>query len=170
MLILMKQHGRMILLVITAVSVLGIAFRIRINGHTGFIRAAYGKAMEDVDLSGARTSMDVDAAKAAAARKQPEITFCCTKILPHGKVNLKAMLTAKDADGNRIDTEITDIVNEAGESMLYQTENDRKSKLTACDPTAFLFPAVGIYVMNVTAVDREQKTAEVWFRIPVTGN
>ena len=170
MLVFMKQHGRTILLAIIAVSVLGVIFRIRVNGYTGFIHAAYGKAMEDVDLNGARTLHDIDAVKAAAVRSSPQISFCCEEILPQKEINLKDMLTAEDADGNRVDAEITDIVNEAGESILYQTEEDRRNKVTACDPTSFLFPSVGIYVMNVKAVDREQKAAEVQFRIPVTGS
>ena len=66
--------------------------------------------------------------------------------------------------------EITEIVNGDGESILYETEEDRRTKVTAGDPTSFLFPSVGIYVMNVKAVDREQKMAEVQFRIPVTGS
>lgn len=170
MLVFMKQYGRTMVFVLIAAAVLAIAFQIRINGHTGFIQAAFGKAMEGRSSGGILPLRDVDAVKAAAVRKEPQISFRCTKILPQQAVDLNAMVTAADADGNPVNVEITDIVNEAGESILYQTKEDRKDSAAACSTTGFLFPAAGIYTMDVQAADREQKTAKVQFRIPVTGN
>ena len=160
MLSFIKQYGKTVLFAIAGVAVLGIAFGIRVNGHTGFIQAAYGRAMEGMDMPDVRGLGDTDAVKAAAARVRPQIVFRCGKILPQVPVDLKAMLTARDADGNQVDVIITDIITKGGGSVFVGA---------ACTPEAFVFPYAGIYIMEVTVSDREKKTAKAQFRIPVTG-
>ena len=157
----MKQYGRTMLLAAAAVLVLGAAFGIKVKGKTGFIEAACGTAMEDLDLTAEGSLAVADAVKAAAARSRPEITFGCTKILPQTEVDLTAMLTASDADGRQISCEILEIWDEDGQSLLHPAG-------AVCDPSRLLFPSAGVYVMEVKAVDAEQKTAQVQFQIPVT--
>lgn len=161
---LMKQYGKTVIFALAAAAVLGIAFGIRINGHTGFIGAAYGRAMEDLDRSDVRISEDTDAVKAAAARKCPVILFRCETILPKVPVNLEEMLMAADADGNRLHAVITDMKTEDGKTLSDQTGECPDGLFSR-----FVFPSAGIYIMEVTASDRECKTVKARFRIPVTG-
>lgn len=156
----MKQYGRTMVFAIAAALVFIAAFRIQVNGKTGLIEAAYAKAMEGMDAAEG-TRLDVDAAKAAAVRRKPEITFQYVKIRPQAEVNLQAMLTAEDADGSPVDCVIVDITDAAGSSILDPSGAD--------DLTRFLFASAGVYTMEVKASDCERKTASAKFQIPVTG-
>lgn len=170
MLAFMKQYGKTVIFALAAVMVFGIAFRMRLNGHTGFIEAAYAKAMEQENGADIASVWNMEAVKAAAARKHPAITFRCEKICPKTPVNVGAMLTAADADGSGIDVKILDITTEDGRSLLYRTDEDRKRKRAAYAPNGVVFPSVGVYVMEAEASDREKKTTKARFRIPVTGH
>lgn len=169
MLILMKQHGRTIVCCVIAVLALGMAFGIRVDGYQGFIQIAYGKAMGDMTRDAAGDA-GMEAVNAIAARRKPDISYVYQKTLPKTTVNLDAMFSAKDADGNPVDVKITDILDASGKSLLYQTDLDRKKGKAIEDTAGFQFPAVGVYRINVKAVDWEKKAAFEQYQIPVTSN
>ena len=156
-----KQYGRTMIFALAAALVLTIVFRIRVNGKTGLIAAVYAGAMEGMTAADV-TFRDADAAKAAAARRKPEITFQYAKIRPQKETNLQAMLTAEDADGRPADCVIVEITDAAGTSILDPSVADDKTRIK--------FPSAGIYIMEVKAADCERKTTSAQFRIPVTGS
>lgn len=168
MFILMKQYGRAVIICITAALVLGILFRMQSGGKTGFIALAFETAMEDFSDGNPAGETDTNAVKAAAARKKPEITYTYVKTVSKAEMNLEAMFEAKDAEGNPIAAEITDIVNPAGDSILYLTKEDRKLGRKSGDTKSFLFAETGIYTVYVKAVDTEKKRAYGQYRLPVT--
>lgn len=167
---LMKQHGRTILYCAAAVLVLGIAFHIRSGLNTGFIQIAYAKARQSMSNMDVMAYTDTSAVKAFAARSKPKITYSYTKALPKSEINLNQMFSAVDADGTSVAVEITDILNSRGESILYQTEEERKQHIMQYHTDKFLFPSVGIYTINVKATDTEKKTVYGKYRLPVTSN
>ena len=168
MFILMKQYGRTVIICVTAVLVLGILFRMQSGGKMGFIALAYEMAMGDFSDRNPAGETDTNAVKAAAARKKPETTYTYVKTVPKAEMNLEAMFKAKDAEGNPIAIEITDILNPAGDSILYLTKEDRKLRRKSGDTKRFLFANTGIYTIYVRAVDTEKKQAYGQYRLPVT--
>lgn len=170
MVTLMKQYGRAILICVTSVLVLGILFRMQSNGKTGFIEVVYDKALEDMNEINPSDYTDTDAVKAVMARKKPEITYMYTKTLIGSAVNLENMFEAKDAEGNPVAAEITDIRNPLGVSILYSTKEDKKQHRQSGDTKNFLFEKTGIYTVYVKAVDAEKKQTYEQYRLPVTSN
>lgn len=168
--ILMKQYGRAVLICITAALVLGILFRMQSGGKTGFIALLYEQAIKDMSGGSPADYTDTDAVKAAMAREKPEIIYTYEKVIPGSAVNLENMFDAKDADGNRIAAEITDILNPEGESVLYLTKEDRKQNRRSGDTKCFLFADTGIYTIYVKAVDAEKKQSYGQYRLPVTSH
>lgn len=170
MVTLMKQYGRAVLICATSVLVLGILFRMQSNGKTGFIEVVYDKALEDMNMTNPSDYTDTDVVKAVMARKKPEITFTYVKTLVGSAVNLENMFEAKDAEGNPVAAEITDIVNSLGVSILYSTKEDKKQHRKSGDTKSFLFAETGIYTVYVKAVDAEKKQVYEQYRLPVTSN
>lgn len=167
MLILMKQHGKMIVCCIVSVLLIGILFGMRIDGNTGLIEIAYGKAMsarEDLE-----PAVFVDAVKNVLARSKPEITYSYTKTVLKQAANINAMFEASDADGNKISVEVTDILDAYGGSILYESEEDKKNQKRTCDTSEFLFPTSGVYVIRVKAEDAEKRTTYSQYKLPVSG-
>ncbi len=170
MVTLMKEYGRAILICATSVLVLGILFRMQSNGKIGFIEVIYDKALEDVNESNPSDYTDTDVVKAVMAREKPEITYTYAKTLVGAAVNLENMFEAKDAEGNPVAVEITDIVNPLGASVLYSTKENKKRHLKSGDTKSFLFAETGIYTVYVKAVDAEKKQTYEQYRLPVTSN
>lgn len=168
MLILMKQHGRTITCCVIAALIFGIAFGIRADGYQGFIQIAYGKAMEDMTEETAGRA-DAQASQAVAARTKPKIAYVYQKTLSGEKVSLNSMFFATDADGNPAAVTIMDVTDAYGNSLLYQTERDKKRKIALQDTEEFQFPVPGIYRLYVKAADREKKAVCGQYQIPVTG-
>ena len=170
MIAIMKQHGRTIIYCMAAVFVLGIAFHIRSGSDIGFIQIAYAKAEQGMTKTDVTDYTDALAVKALAARKNPKITYAYSKALPKNTVNLNQMFAAVDADGASVDVEITDVTDSRGESLLYRTAEERKKNIRLCDTKKFMFPSVGVYTVNVRAIDQEKKTADGQYKLPVTSN
>ncbi len=170
--ILMKQQGRTIALCMAAAVVFGIFFHIRVDGKTGWFAVAYAKAMERAEQEEASLDADADAGvyQTVAARRRPEIVFVCQKIAPQKAVNLHAMFTAKDADGNPAEVEILDVYDASGGSVLYRSNEERAKKTGAYHTTGVVFPAVGVYALKVRATDAQKKTSCRIYKIPVTGS
>ena len=170
MLILMKQYGKTIVCGIIGMLVFSAAFGFRMGEDRGFIQMVYRKAAENMTDTDMASDEDADALKRIIKRKKPEIDFAYQKIFPGVKVNMDAMFLAWDADENPVATEIRDISDMSGNSMLYLTEEDRKKENRACDTTEFVFPYTGVYLLKVRAVDAEKKVTERQYKIPVTGS
>lgn len=170
MLILMKQHGRIIIGCVISVLVLGIIFGIRVGGDTGFVRIAYKKAMGDRTDTDIADYTDAEAVEAVLARSKPEIRYSYTKVTVGKEADIGAMFLAEDADGNPVAVEITDILNVSGASILYETEEDRKNKKYTHDTAHFLFPVSGIYTLRVKAEDDEKRETYRQYKIPVSGS
>lgn len=170
MYILMKQYGRTIIICITAMLVLGILFCMQSDNKKGFAALAYEKAMGDMDDRNFADYTDTAAVKKAAARKKPKIVYTYEKTLPGMAVNLENMFAAEDAEGNCIAVEVTDLLNSAGDSILYLTKEDRKLRRKSGDVKRFLFAETGIYTVCVKAVDAEKKQTCGQYRLPVTSH
>lgn len=169
MLILMKQHGRMIVCCVIAALTFGIAFGMRADGYQGFVQIAYGKAMEDMTEETAGRA-DAQAAQAVAARRKPEIAYTYQKTLSGENVSLNSMFSATDADGNPAAVNITDVLDASGKSLLYQTEYDKKRERALQNTENFQFPLPGVYRLYVRAADHEKKASCGQYQIPVTSN
>ena len=170
MVTIIRQYGRAVLLGITALFVFGAVCAVRSGENTGLIRIIYDRAMQNMSKADPGHAWDADAVKAAAAWRGPEITFTYTKTIPKTSVNLDEMFAAKDADGNQILCEITDILDDTGKSILYATEEDRKNKRKTYDTGRFSFPGIGIYTLCIKALDTEKKAAYEQYRFPVTSS
>ena len=168
MLILMRQHGRTIVFCILSFLVLGALGSVRSGTEEGFIEIAYRKAFGDSVKTDVASYVDAEAVKAQAARKKPVITFTYVKTLPKKEVNIYQMFSAKDADGNAVMVEITDILKRDGKSVLYRNELEKKKKMPLYDTKKFPFPTVGVYSILVKAVDREKRTSYGQYKLPVT--
>lgn len=160
--ILMKQYGRTILSGCAAVLILGMA--------AGWMKIVRNQALDEMYENDVAAFGDTDALKAFLSRKNPQIIYTDTRIIPGASVNAETMFLAEDADGNAIGTEIVDIFNCDGKSLLYLSKEDKKQKIAACDPANMVFPAAGVYRFLVRAVDSKKRTAYRQYKIPVCGS
>ena len=84
------QYGKAILVGAVSSLAFAAAFGIKADGRKGFIQIAYGKALEGASLSG------------AADRSVPKVVYAYQKTVPCQAVNLNAMFSAEDAQGNPV--------------------------------------------------------------------
>lgn len=164
------QYGKAILVGAVSSLAFAAAFGIKADGRKGFIQIAYGKALEGASLSGAADREDADVNLAIAARSVPKVVYAYQKTVPCQAVNLNAMFSAEDAQGNPVKVEITDIFDASGKSVLYQTKEDKLAKRKKQETEEFVFSCIGAYTLCVTAVDAERKAFCGRYQIPVTSN
>ena len=102
--------------------------------------------------------LDSEAALSFAARKAPQITYTPLRTVCRDAVDVMAMFTASDQEGNDTALHIEDILDESGQSIFCREKDDGSS---------FVFPSAGIYTVVVKAKDRENKEAFGRYRLLV---
>lgn len=91
-------------------------------------------------------------------KEYPEITFVADRIIYCGMFSVSGYTKALDYAGNEIPVKVRSIINPSGNELIH-TFN--------ADTMEISFPMPGIYIMEVSATDREARKTVCTIRIPV---
>lgn len=155
---IVKTYGKMLLESVAVVLLIFFLFSSIQDeeGNKGIFKIVGAQlGTESTDYN---TYTDFNTYMVESEKVYPEITFAAGSTIYRGTFSVPSYIKAVDYAGNEISLKVRSIINPAGNEIADTYNPDIKE---------IDFPAPGIYVMEVSATDGENRKAVRSIRIPV---
>lgn len=166
MLTVLKTYGKTIITVLSVLAVLALLALINVNGKKGLTGAVAETAdFEDVDYAAFADALAIEDYTALGV---PEITYESPAVKAGEEYDLNSIFSAAGTDGQPCRTEVMDVKDASGNSLLFASEEDRRNNVRQQQTDAFCFSSPGIYSICVQAVDGNRRVSSKEISLPVT--
>lgn len=155
---IVKTYGKMLLESVAVVLLIFFLFSSIQDeeGNKGIFKIVGAQlGTESTDYN---TYTDFDTYMVESEKVYPEITFAAGSTIYRGTFSVSSYIKAVDYAGNEISLKVRSIINPRGNELIH-TFN--------ADTMEISFPMPGIYIMEVSATDREARKTVCTIRIPV---